>query len=162
MFCFILFYFDIFANTLFFGGLLSGRVIHLLEKDYCLDGQFLSNYICSHDIDCIKITPRHLEELGGNVPIDDLLPKELLILGGESASPDLLESLTLSSKKISIMNHYGPTESTVGVLTYGLAESIDNSHIAKLPIGKSLPNISTYLLDQDLRPIGQIQNLEQN
>ena len=60
-----------------------------------------------------------------------------------------------------IINHYGPTETTVGVLTYDLGgdqlEAKVNSTTA--PLGRPLPNIRAYLLNEYLRqpaPIGTV------
>ena len=58
--------------------------------------------------------------------------------------------------KLTIFNHYGPTEATVGMLTYCL-ENDENTYKSTLvPLGRPLPNVQAYLLDSSLAtvPVG--------
>jgi non-ribosomal peptide synthase protein (TIGR01720 family) len=67
-------------------------------------------------VDLLKIVPSHLEALLAGTPDPALLPRHLLVLGGERALPALLGRLAeLASADLRVMNHYGPTETTVGV-----------------------------------------------
>ena len=52
-----------------------------------------------------------------------------------------------------ILNHYGPTEATVGVLTYRIASDAPLAGLAKLPLGRPMGNTQIYLLDQHLTPV---------
>jgi non-ribosomal peptide synthase protein (TIGR01720 family) len=80
-----------------------------------------------------------------------LLPRQRLILGGEAASWELIEQIQQYSPQCQIFNHYGPTEATVGTLTYHVADKPDGEFA--LPLGRPLPNTRIYLLDPQLQPV---------
>jgi amino acid adenylation domain-containing protein/non-ribosomal peptide synthase protein (TIGR01720 family) len=68
-------------------------------------------------VDLLKIVPGHLEGLLSAARPEDLLPRRVLVLGGEAARPHLLETLAGLKPACRVVNHYGPTEATVGVMT---------------------------------------------
>ena len=55
-----------------------------------------------------------------------------------------------------ILNHYGPTEATIGALTYELEDLSHGSCSLTLPLGVPLTNTQVYILDQrqQLAPVG--------
>ncbi len=137
--------------TTLFMSLMSAGTLHFLTDEYSLDGQAFSTYMRTHNIDCLKITPSHLE---GLLSIDDgptLLPKKVLILGGESSSPCLLKKIQALSPQLRIINHYGPTEATIGAITHELKR--DDNQKYSLPLGKGLANVSLYILDKMQQPV---------
>jgi amino acid adenylation domain-containing protein len=102
------------GNTMLFPAWLTGSCLHLLGEDETNDGRALAEYMHIHPLDCLKIVPSHLEALlasGTNI-----LPKKVLVLGGEMIQTSLIKHLRDSSPMCRIFNHYGPTETTVGVL----------------------------------------------
>jgi bacitracin synthase 3 len=70
------------------------------------------------------------------------------IIGGEAL---LAKHLILDVK---VSNHYGPTETTIGVATYTVEEPI-NKIVSNIPIGKALKNTRIYILNKemDIMPI---------
>lgn len=76
----------------------------------------------------------------------------LLIVGGERASPAVLQKFRASGNgHIRWLNSYGPTETTIGSTVY---DDSSGDHDADcLPIGRSMPGHSHYLLDDRLRPV---------
>ncbi|MCG8364971.1 MAG: condensation domain-containing protein, partial [Pseudanabaenales cyanobacterium] len=79
-----------------------------------------------------------------------VLPRQQLILGGETARADWVEQLQVMAPQCVILNHYGPTEATVGVLTYPVKEHTVSS--LPLPLGRPLANSQVYILDKRLQP----------
>jgi acyl carrier protein len=77
----------------------------------------------------------------------------LLIRGGEASRSDWVESLQRLAPGCAILNHYGPTEATVGVLTYQVAEDQHPPGTPTLPLGRPLANVQIYLLDPHLQPV---------
>ena len=76
----------------------------------------------------------------------------LLVVGGERASPVLLERFRAAKTgHIRWLNSYGPTETTIGSTLYDDRWDDHDSHY--LPIGRSLPGHSHFLLDNKLRPV---------
>src|SRR5262249_14783126 len=47
----------------------------------------------------------------------ELLPARTLVLGGEAAPESLVRDLVAAAGERAVVNHYGPTETTIGVAT---------------------------------------------
>src|SRR5262249_45666348 len=99
------------------------------------------------------IVPSHLAALHTSLHPEYILPRRLLILGGEASRADWIESLQGLAPGCAILNHYGPTEATVGVLTYRAGENKRAPITSTLPLGRPLANVQIYLLDQHLQPV---------
>jgi acyl carrier protein len=53
-----------------------------------------------------------------------------------------------------IINHYGPTETTIGALTFEVQEDDPDAGFAStVPIGRPIANGEAYILDRRLRPV---------
>ena len=101
--------------TTLFSALCSGRTLVLIPPDYWLDSDRAEEYFRRQEIDVLKIVPSHLRALEAH---NQVLPRHLLILGGEPSETSWLEQLQRRAPSLRIVNHYSPTETTVGVLTY--------------------------------------------
>ena len=83
-----------------------------------------------------------------------------MILGGETLTGSLLGQLKQIGGTCEIVNHYGPTEMTIGALVnrLGLLQEIANEETALLsvPIGRPLANTQAYILDEEgcIVPVG--------
>ena len=160
------------GNTAIYTALACGGTLHVISSERLADPEGMARYVESHALDGLKIVPSHLEVLlSGTRPGRErpgrerpgrerpgrVLPRKL-VLGGEAFPLALLERLRKLDPECEIFNHYGPTEATVGVLTYRVGElprSFSVSQSVTVPIGRPLPHVEAYLLDGDLRPIGQ-------
>ena len=140
--------------------LVTGGCLHLISEDGSLDGRSLSEYFRIHSIDCLKIAPSHLAALNSTLP-RPLMPRRKLILGGEPSRRDWVLGLQTAAPDCEIVNHYGPTEATVAVTVYTVTESTKALDSPTLPIGRPLPNVSAYVLDQhmELVPVGVVGEL---
>lgn len=134
------------GNTMLFPAWLTGSCLHLLTHEQIHDGQALSDYCEQYPLGCLKIVPSHLEALlfGGN---KNILPSQVLVLGGEPISSTLLTQLNKLAPTCRLYNHYGPTETTVGVL-YGEINLSEKSTSLTHTIG----DIQVYLLDKHNQP----------
>ena len=106
------------GNTVIFASLATGRCLVLIRDDLARDGAKLRDYFRARPVDCIKIVPSHFEAL---LCISDpvcLVPRGLLILGGEVLTWDLVDRTRALAPTCRILNHYGPTETTIGALAY--------------------------------------------
>ncbi len=139
------------GNTAVFSALCTGGTLHIFSQEQVSDPVAFTTYCQSYPIDCLKIVPSHLAVLLSTGKTEDILPKQQLILGGEVATWDLIEQVRENAPNCQIFNHYGPTESTIGVLTYLVTEKVPTSKT--VPLGRPLPNIEIYLLDQNLQPV---------
>jgi len=143
-----------FAVTMFYLALATGGCIHLIPRRS--DGRQVAEYLAKAQIDYLKVTPSHLAALALEVPERDLLPRRALILGGEASRADWTRRLASLSSAL-VINHYGPTEATVGVTTYEVAPDRDPGTVTT-PIGRPLPFARVQVRDRAGRlvPVGAV------
>jgi amino acid adenylation domain-containing protein/non-ribosomal peptide synthase protein (TIGR01720 family) len=139
------------GNTVLFPPLVSGGCLHVIAEELTTRPDALAEYFTRERIDCLKIVPSHLTALLSAAHPERILPKKLLVLGGEASTWELVARLEKLAPAMRILNHYGPTETTVGVLTY----AVEPGHPAAAPIvplGRPLPNSRVYVLDAQGQP----------
>lgn len=144
------------GNTAIFPALLGGGCLHIISSERASNPETLADYFDHHAIDCLKIVPSHLAALLTSSRPEQILPKQCLILGGESCDWQLIEKIYGYGTGCRIFNHYGPTETTVGVLTYDVTpERLNSRPITQttVPIGRPIANTQIYLLDADYQPV---------
>lgn len=143
------------GNTALFPTLATGGCIHMLNESLATDINAITDYFSQHRIDYLKIVPSHLDALLQDGAAISPLPQKKLILGGESASPALIQKIRDLAPDLTIINHYGPTETTIGVLTHSLIPGVPYQGSKDLPLGTPLPGCSVHLVDSDLRLVPQ-------
>jgi amino acid adenylation domain-containing protein len=141
------------GNTTIFSSLCTGGSLHLISQQKAADPEALAEYFHHHSIDCLKIVSSHLEALLSCSQPQWIIPKQRLILGGEACSWKLIERLQKLAPECSIFNHYGPTETTIGVLTYQISADNNNRTSETVPIGRPIYNTQIYLLDSQQKPV---------
>jgi amino acid adenylation domain-containing protein len=141
------------GNTSIFPALISGGCLHVIGYETGMAGNLFSDYVKRHPVDVLKITPSHLHSLLASPEGASLLPRKYLVLGGEAASWELVREVQQAGK-CAIINHYGPTEATVGCCTFSVAENDVSAWApATVPIGRPIANDQVYILDQRMRPV---------
>ncbi|MCP3742746.1 amino acid adenylation domain-containing protein, partial [Rossellomorea sp. BNER] len=143
--------------TTVYTALINGITLHILSEDMYRDPDQLVEYTktCTY----LKMTPSlfsimiHSEKTRKIVETGRL---RLIILGGEPVNKnDLKRFSSLDNEHtIRLINHYGPTESTIGCVAGEI--DLDQIDMFSNVIGKPLDNIKAYILDPDrnLTPIG--------
>lgn len=137
------------GNTVIYASLLSGATLHVLSKESLGKAAQLRTYFHRHSIDCLKIVPSHWQALCGEEETL-LLPKKLLVFGGETLKAELVEQISLLKSPCRIVNHYGPTETTIGKLLHEVAPAIHYDHA--IPIGRPFSNTRVYVLSPSMQP----------
>ncbi|EAZ91771.1 non-ribosomal peptide synthetase [Crocosphaera chwakensis] len=142
------------GNTVIFPPLCTGGCVHIISQDRIMDAEGFAEYCDHHPIDCLKIVPSHLSTLliAAKHP-EKILPKKRLILGGEASNWQLIKKIKQYAPDCCIYNHYGPTETTIGVLTYSVTSDEPVSDLNTVPLGTPLPNTQMYILDRYLQPV---------
>ena len=140
------------SQTAIFPALISGGCLHVVSEERASDRHALGEYFRRFAIDLLKIAPSHLAALQLSLRPEQLLPRRWLVLGGEASRRDWVEKLQATTS-CSIFNHYGPTEATVGALTYAMGKERNGHSCSTLPIGRPIPNIQAYVLDRHLQPV---------
>jgi len=133
------------GNTVLFSSLIFGGVIHLFSKNTLRDIYYIQHYFTNNEIDCIKIVPSYWKSLEINGKL--LSPSRMIIFGGEELSNEIVSQINLENPNLRIINHYGPTETTIGKL---LHEVNPNYKYNRIPIGKAFSNTQLYVVDRNL------------
>lgn len=132
------FVFDASAFELFYT-LLAGATTYLLDQDTRKDYQLLKQKISENNVDIATLPPSILNS-------EDLLSLKTLIVAGEPTPKDIF--VAYDAQGTTIVNAYGPTETTVCATVKFYEKEMDSRNI-----GKSLANVSTFVLDAKLREL---------
>ncbi|MFI1996912.1 amino acid adenylation domain-containing protein, partial [Actinoplanes sp. NPDC020271] len=133
------------GNTVIFVSLATGGQLHVLDADAVMDAEAVAGYLAENRIDAFKAVPSHLAALTAAVGAERLLPARSLVLGGEAVPAALAGELLGAAGDREIFNHYGPTETTIGVATAALGPGS--------PLGSPIANTRCYVLDDTLDPV---------
>jgi amino acid adenylation domain-containing protein len=140
------------GNTCIYPSLLSGGCLHVLSYEMATDRAQYEEYLRREPIDVLKIVPSHLSALlSSSSKGVRMLPYQYLILGGDALPPELVERIRERREGGEVINHYGPTETTIGSLTAKVGEmDIEVGRSMSVPIGRPITNTRGYILDRDL------------
>lgn len=134
------------GHTMLYPALCLGGELHLISEACGLDRTLWRQYRAQRGIQCVKITPSHARAL---IQEQTELPSRLLVLGGEVCVRDWIDHARAETAKSHIVNHYGPTECTVGAVTHSLV--VEESEL--VPIGKPLNNVTAFVVDRNDNPV---------
>jgi amino acid adenylation domain-containing protein len=149
------FAFDL-CYTAVYSAFWNAHTIHLLRREEYLNPVFLMNYLTNENITYIKLTPSHFAYM---VPEQEHFAGTQLrwvILGGEKLLIADAAAVSKVNPSIRFMNHYGPTETTIGTIY----EIIDMQNTAQYSnhviIGRPIQNNQVFILDKHLKlmPVG--------
>lgn len=126
--------------------LLHGHTLCLVPEDVRLDNASFISYLADKQIDVLDCTPSQLRWLlaEGLDQRTDLALNTMLI-GGEAIEPAMWQELQRS--RIFFHNVYGPTECCVDTTIVAIREAD-----ARPTIGRPLPNVRVYILDENYQP----------
>jgi amino acid adenylation domain-containing protein len=140
------------GNTSIYPALIAGHTVNVVPYEVATDGERIGRYAEQYGIDVLKIVPSHLSALLESKDAVRVLPKKYLIVGGEALTSTLLEKLEALNATCEVMNHYAPTETTVGSLMlplkgYGWKEKKSSV----MPLGRPIQNTRVYVLDAQMQ-----------
>jgi len=157
------------GNTVLFPSLCTGGELHVISEDVARDPRAWERYCRNKAIQCVKVTPSHLESLlnlngeqrkeEGAIPGG--VPTDLVILGGEAAEREWIEKVRAQGgSECEVFNHYGPTECTVGAVAHRLQSAMPAEE-GRIPIGRPLANVRVFVVDEhgELTVPGQVGEL---
>ncbi len=143
-----------------FGVLLIGHVLYIVPENVRIDGDLLLHFFRKNKIEISDATPSHLQLLLASISINESelnLNLRNLLVGGEPLSKKILTDFfdAFEREGLSITNVYGPAECCVDSTAYGICRE-EVKYLNQIPIGKPLPNMKVYVLDNGnkLAPIG--------
>ena len=140
------------GNTVLFTALATGGVLHVLDADVVTDPVAVAGYLAGYGVDFLKAVPGHLAALGaGPGGPGGVLPGRSLVLGGEAADPAWLAQVCDAAQGRGVFNHYGPTETTIGIATGPIKAG--RVRAGTIPVGRPVGNTRVYVLDSWLEPV---------
>uniref|UniRef100_UPI00016A622B AMP-binding protein n=1 Tax=Burkholderia ubonensis TaxID=101571 RepID=UPI00016A622B len=144
------------GHTTLFGALCAGRTLHLLPASCAFDPDAFADEMRRRDVGVLKIVPSHLQALLEARAPADVLPSHALVTGGETLTWALVARIAALKPACRVINHYGPTEATVGALACDTASMAADGHDGArgvhdgargVPLGGPLPNARAVVLD---------------
>ncbi|WP_245472541.1 non-ribosomal peptide synthetase [Rhizobium jaguaris] len=136
--------------TTLFGPLLAGARLHLFKPSGQLDSVTRLREAKTYDL--IKLTPTHLSVLNKLLEdYDGPAPTKALMVGGEALVPADIHFWQQRFPNVRLINHFGPTEATVGCSTFEIVTEVGG--LRSIPIGRPIANTRLYLLDGDGAPV---------
>jgi len=141
--------------TAVFAALCYGKSLNIINVKRFSGYDEIADYFERCPADCYKITPSLLNFFMQATEVKKMLPKKVLILGGEPCPGNLAVAVRRQLAESCIMyNHYGPTETTVGVITYRFPEK-ESAFPKIVPLGRPLPHVNAYILNEEMQPAPQ-------
>jgi amino acid adenylation domain-containing protein len=146
------FAFDL-GYTSLFPSLLNGVQLHIIPKENYLLAEKLLNYLRWHQISYLKVTPSLfsviLQSPGFSASNCRFL--RLVVMGGEPINPKHVEKAHQICSHIEIINHYGPTEATIGSVAQFIDFDRFQEYKKKPTIGKPINNSNVYIIDKNAK-----------
>lgn len=130
-----------------FTALMFGHTLFIIPSDLRSDPIDLLEFFSTHKIHISDGTPSHLK-LFKYCDSLKYLP-EVLMIGGETLSSDIVSNLYEKHPSIKIYNLYGPTETTVDA-TFSLCKK----DAKKVTIGNPIQNVSVSIVNENMEEVG--------
>ncbi len=151
------FAFDL-GYTSIYPALLNGCELHVLPREIYLSPGNLLDYIYRKGITYIKLTPSLLKIIVDSPDFSSKRCSSLLlaVVGGEAIDLIDIENAHAVCGHLKIMNHYGPTEATIGCIAQYINFYRFEEYKMNPTIGKPIANARAYILDKNLNllPVG--------
>jgi tyrocidine synthetase-3 len=138
--------------------LLAGGQLHLLPREFYVLPEHLLDYIRLQGISYLKMTPSLFAAIAGdaNFSKEGFEHLRLVVLGGEAINVTDVETVHRLCGHIRFMNHYGPTEVTIGCIAQWINFRNLEAYKRRPTIGKPVSNTKAFILDKylNLSPVG--------
>jgi len=138
------------GNTTLFAALWQGGCLVVAGDDDMAHPAAFARYLRGRAVDAIKIVPSHLAAL---LETEAPAVPPTVILGGEPLPASLVDTLRRHAPACRIFNHYGPTETTIGVMVHALGADMPAWPAGTAPLSRALGATRVRLLDDALRPV---------
>ncbi|MFE9425690.1 non-ribosomal peptide synthase/polyketide synthase [Kitasatospora sp. NPDC006697] len=129
-----------------YGALISGGRVRIAAPD-----EHLPAALAGESLSFLKATPSALAYLDAISRVH--VPTGRLMVGGEGSQVAQLRRWRERHPGVAVVNHYGPTEATVGCTDFLLDAHPDLPDAGIVPIGRPMWNTRAYVLDAALRPV---------
>jgi amino acid adenylation domain-containing protein/thioester reductase-like protein len=146
------------GNTSIFLAWWTGGTLALATDAERRDPSRLTGWLATRQVDLLKITPSHWAAI---LPLRQAAdasdpPLRHLVLGGEALSLDLARRTLETGRVDALWNHYGPTETTIGVAAARIldADSLRAAGHSTAPLGAPL-GLTQFLVEDEQGRLGE-------
>lgn len=134
------------------GALLHGGLLVIVPYVVSRSPDRFQQLLHDRRVTVLNQTPSAFRQMMAADPAAEMTSSvRVVIFGGEALDPRSLAAWSKRNPHIRLVNMYGITETTVHV-TYAELGSVEISSGGS-PIGKRLPDLEVYVLDQWMRPV---------
>lgn len=141
--------------TSLFGALLLGGCISLFDEQSRRNPEYVLKRLRNESISFLKLTPSYLSmllESDSGSQITDISSLKMMILGGEPQNFHDLQKLKTKLPNLIVVNHYGPTEATIGCVAGSLEDIIFSTNPYQR-IGRPIAGSRIFICDDNLKPL---------
>ncbi|EED14463.1 polyketide synthase, putative [Talaromyces stipitatus ATCC 10500] len=142
------------ALTQVFLGLHFGGSVYVVPREMRRDAKAISRLIVDKDIEYTKATPSEYNSWlwVGSDTLREAQNWKVAGIGGEVIPRSLLDALkSLNLDQLRVFSDYGPAEATLS--SYRVELQYKSNSDQRVPLGRHLPNVSTYIVDQNRQPV---------
>ncbi|WP_197319889.1 non-ribosomal peptide synthetase [Saccharomonospora sp. NB11] len=125
--------------------LCSGGTLVVAPEEVRVPGDELLDYIVEHRVTGVNLLPSFLAAMPEDRTVDDDV---FFVVGAERLDPELARRW--GEGRRALFNAYGPTEVTINSVTWRYQPGESGA----APIGRPDPNVTAYVLDDALQPVG--------
>jgi amino acid adenylation domain-containing protein len=148
--------FDIIVEELY-PTLVSGATLVLRPEEIASSIRSFLDFISAQEITILELPTAFWHELVNSlVTLEQMLPEmvRLVCVGGEKASRTAYQQWRNHvHPAVRWINTYGPTETTVSATWFDPVKEGYDPEAGEIPIGKPLPNVAVYVLDDNQQPV---------
>ncbi|MEU6171059.1 amino acid adenylation domain-containing protein [Streptantibioticus parmotrematis] len=110
--------------------------------------------IREHQVTALQAVPTLLQALVDTERLGTCTSLTRLFSGGEALTRTLARDLFGALPGVSLVNLYGPTETTINATSYWVdPDALDEAAAGILPIGVPADNVTCYILDENMQPV---------
>jgi amino acid adenylation domain-containing protein len=148
------FAFDL-GYTSFFSSILSGGLLFMPTKEIFLSPERLLGCFRKYAISFLKLTPSLFGLIVNSPAFSAEMCQQLkwVVLGGEPISPADVKRMHEICNHVRFMNHYGPTETTIGSIAHVVDFNKFEEYQLNPTIGKPIHNTRVYILAENLQTV---------
>lgn len=132
-----------------FAPLVAGGTLVLARPGDERDPRRLAETMVAERITGIQLVPSLLQHLLSEPALADADALRQVFVGGEALSPALRDAF-FQRLSVPLHNLYGPTETTIQVLTHTCRP---DDRLSYVPIGRPIPNVTARILDDAGQPV---------
>jgi tyrocidine synthetase-3 len=145
------FSFDL-GYTAIYPSILTGCQLHIIPGETYLSPEDLISYINQHGITYIKVTPSLFTTIVESSKFSQTACPmlRLVVLGGEEIKLKDVEKAHRIAGHLHFMNHYGPTEATIGCVARFIDFSAFSDYQKRPTIGAPIDNMKVVILGNGL------------